>query len=203
MTGFDKGTPLPERWGRMITSDILQSKSLFILLKKIDMEFAESRRAQRCPHCGGPLYNAPYQRKPRGGPPDLDESFSQRLSLCCGSEGCRKRLLPQSVLFSGRRVYWGAVILVVTALRQGRNQGYTVEKLKELFKVTGSTLRRWSHYFREIFPVTPTWTLLSGRLLPPVSAEELPGSLLARFLQPGAEVSLGLASCLRALACGV
>jgi hypothetical protein len=187
----------------MITSDILQSKSLFILLKKIDVEFAESKRAQRCPHCGGPLYSAPYQRKPRGGPPDLEESFAQRLSLCCGAEGCRKRLLPQSVLFSGRRVYWGAVILVAVVLRQGRDRGYTVEKLKRLFGVTRPTLRRWIHYFRQIFPETPTWKRLSGRLLPPVSGEELPGSLLARFIQPGGDVSLGLASCLQALACGV
>jgi hypothetical protein len=187
----------------MITSDILQSKSLFILLKKIDEEIASSKKAQRCPHCGGPLYSAPYQRKPRGGPPDLDESFSQRLSLCCGAEGCRRRLLPPSVLFLGRRVYWGAVILVVVALRQGRDRGYTVEKLKRLFEVTRPTLRRWIRYFREIFPETPKWKLLSGRLLPPVSGEELPGSLLARFIQPGGDVLSGLVSCLRALASGV
>jgi hypothetical protein len=151
-------------------------------LKKIDVEFAESRRAKRCPHCGGPLYKAPYQRKPRGCPPDLDESFSQWLSLCCGVEGCRRRLLPPSVLFSGRRVYWGAVILVLVVLRQGRDRGYAVEKLTRLSGVTRPTLRRWMHYFREIFPETSIWKLLSGKLLPPVSAEELPGGLLTRFI---------------------
>ena len=42
-----------------------------------------------------------------------------RLSFCCGREGCRRRVLPPSVLFWGRRVYWAAVVLVVTAPCQG------------------------------------------------------------------------------------
>ena len=42
-------------------------------------------------------------RKPHGGPADLSETFSLRHSLCCGREGCRRRTLPPSVLFLGRR----------------------------------------------------------------------------------------------------
>jgi hypothetical protein len=169
----------------MITSQILQSKSLFILLQKIDLEMSESACKEKCPHCGGVLHRGWYQRKPRGGPAGLEASVSIRYSLCCGEEGCRKRLLPSSVLFSGRRVYFGVVFHVVVALRQNRVGGYTVEKLKQLFDVTRSTLSRWMQYFREIFPVTPVWKLLSGRLMPPVCVEKLPASLLERFIASG------------------
>ncbi len=186
----------------MITPEILQSKSLFILLQKIDTELAESVRMQRCPHCGGPLNYAPYQRKPRGGPPDLDESCSIRLSLCCGKDGCRKRLLPPSVLFWGRRVYWASVILVITALRQGRDRGYTIEKLKALCGATRSTLLRWMQYFRQLFPQSKAWKRLSGRLMPPVPDEDLPGGLLERFIKTSGGTEQGVTSCLKSLLVG-
>jgi hypothetical protein len=186
----------------MITPEILQSKSLFILLHKIDTELAEIARMQRCPYCGGPLHYAPYLRKPRGGPPDLDETFSTCLSLCCGREGCRRRLLPPSVLFWGRRVYWSSVLLVVTALRQGRDRGYTVEKLKELFGVTRPTLTRWMQYFRRIFPQSQAWKRLSGRLMPPVADGDLPCGLLERFIEAFGDTQRGLTACLKSLAVG-
>lgn len=183
----------------MIASEILQSKSLFILLQKIDVDLSESVRMQRCPHCGGALHYAPYQRKPRGGPPDLDANCSIRLSLCCGKDGCRKRLLPPSVLFFGRRVYWALAILVITALRQGRDRGYTVEKLKALCGVTRSTLIRWMQYFRQLFPQSNAWKRLSGRLMPPVPDEDLPGGLLERFIKESGDTEQGVTACLKSL----
>ena len=83
----------------MIPPEILNRKSLFSLLHKIDFEIAEQARARGCPIVGGPLHYANYPRKPRGGPPDLDEAFEIRYSLCCGREGCRRRVLPPSVRF--------------------------------------------------------------------------------------------------------
>jgi hypothetical protein len=82
----------------------------------------------------------------------MAEAYGIRLSLCCGRIGCRRRVLPPSVLFWGRRVYWAAVFLVVVALRQGRTRGYTVERLKALFGVTRPTLARWMRYFQQVFP---------------------------------------------------
>lgn len=151
------------------------------------------------PYCGGPLHYATYLRKPRGGPSDLDEAYAIRLSLCCGWEGCRRRVLPPSVLFWGRRVYWAAVLLVVTALRQGRDKGYTVERLKALFGVTRPTLTRWLSYFRQIFPCSQSWRRLSGRLMPPVNERELPRSLIERFVKTRGDPELGLTACLQAL----
>ena len=112
-------------------------------------------------------------------------------------------MLPPSVLFWGRRVYWAAVLLVVTALRQGRNRGYTVERLKALFGVTRPTLTRWLSYFRHIFPCSQSWRQLSGRLMPPVVEHELPRSLIERFVQTRGDPELGLVACLRAIILGL
>ncbi|MBI5441833.1 MAG: helix-turn-helix domain-containing protein [Deltaproteobacteria bacterium] len=151
------------------------------------------------PYCGGPLHRAGYERKPRGGPPDLPEIYSVRLSLCCGREGCRRRTLPPSVLFWGRRVYWAAVVLVLTALRQGRTEGATVRRLQELCGVTRPTLARWLRYFRDAFPQTRAWRALSGRLWPPVSSRALPEVIERFVVQARDGPEAGLVACLFAL----
>jgi hypothetical protein len=92
------------------------------------------------------------------------------------------------------------VVFLVTALRQGRTRGYTVERLKALFGVTRQTLIRWLGYFRQIFPCTQSWRCLSGKLIPPVDGQQLPASLIERFIRAGGDPEQGLASCLRALA---
>lgn len=150
------------------------------------------------PYCGGPLHQAPYERKPRGGPPDLADLYSIRLSLCCGRRGCRRRALPPSVLFWGRRVYWAGTLLVVTALRQGRTEGFTLRRVQALFGVTRPTLHRWLRYFREVFPQTRAWRAISGRLWPPVRSGAL-GDLVDRFVQARDGPETGLVACLAAL----
>ena len=71
----------------------------------------EPNQKPRMPYCEGPLHDANSWRKPRGGPPNLEKLFELRYSLCCGREGCRRRVMPPSVRFWGRRVYWAPVIL--------------------------------------------------------------------------------------------
>ena len=109
-------------------------------------------------------------------------------------------MLPPSVLFWGRRVYWASVVLVVTALRQGRTRGYTVERLKTLFGVRRPTLSRWLSYFRQMFPASRTWRQLSGRLMPALAGKHLVRGLIERFVQARGDPELGLTSCLQALA---
>jgi hypothetical protein len=154
------------------------------------------------PFCGGPLHYACYERKPRGGPPDLPAAYAVRFSLCCGQPGCRRRVLPPSVLFWGRRVYWAAVFLVVSALRQGRTRGYTVRRLQVLFGLTRPTLARWIRYFREQFPHSRGFQSIRGRLLPQVAVKRLPGSLIERFQKARGAYDLALLACLKALALG-
>lgn len=94
------------------------------------------------------------------------------------------------------------MLLVVTALRQGRNHGYTVERLQDLFGVTRPTLTRWLTYFRKLFPCSRAWLRLSGRLMPPVAEYELPGGLIDRFVQTRGDPERGLTVCLQAILLG-
>ncbi len=58
--------------------------------------------AKGCPGCEGPLHRGDYERKPRGAlVAAASEAFRVRHSLCCG--WCRRRALPPSVRFLGRR----------------------------------------------------------------------------------------------------
>ena len=105
------------------------------------------------------------------------------------------------MLFWGRRVYWAAVVLVVTALRQGRAEGVTAQRVQARFGVTRLTLVRWLRYFRDHFPQTATWRALVGRLWPPVRRDGLLGDLLGRFVRARGDPEAGLVACLGAL-CG-
>jgi hypothetical protein len=183
--------------------EAIQSESLFALLHKIDVDLAESARAGGCPYCEGPLHYASYQRQPRGGPKNLPEEYLTRLSLCCGDEKCRRRTLPLSVLFWGRRVYWGAVIIVVTALRQQRSEGYCADKICTMFGVPILTLKRWLTYFREIFPLSEIWQRLRSMLMPPVAPESIPLAVLERLGLARDDPGGTLIQCLRMLRLGV
>jgi hypothetical protein len=160
----------------------IQRSQLFLLLHKLDVEEAKEAQAKSC-SCGGRLHSAKYRRKPRGGPADLPEEYCFRLSFCCDREGCRKRVLPPSALFWGRRVYWGVVLWVVTALRQQRLDGFTAKRVQELFGIRRPTLDRWMRYFREIFPRSRSWQRVRGRISPAVSNQALPSALIEAFVQ--------------------
>jgi hypothetical protein len=160
-------------------------------LEEFDRQIAEAVAAAGCRHCGGPLHRGNYERKPRGGHiAEAGEAFRLRHSLCCGREGCRKRALPPSLRFLGRRVYLEAVVLLASALTMA------LEKLRMAREVTGvpaRTLRRWHGWWTEAFPSCAVWTELRARFVPPPPAvSELPRSLLERaqaVLAPGASVS--------------
>lgn len=182
--------------------ELLKKINLFSLLHQIDMDLANQCRQKRCSYCGGPLHLACYKRKPRGGPENLLEEYMVRQSLCCGQEGCRRRTLPPSCLFMGRRVYWGCVILVVMVLRQTKPRGAKTGKLMKMFGIDRKTLFRWIGYFRDQFPRHSQWQSLRGRISPVVQDNELPTSLVRYFLKHTKSSEEGLIQCLRFLAIG-
>ena len=153
------------------------------------------------PYCGGPLHYANYWRKPRGGPPDLQIFFDLRYSLCCGKEGCRRRVMPPSVRFWGRRVYWAPVVLLLTALRQGKNPEVTLERLKGLCGVWRSTVNRWRDYFLEIFPDSLPWLRLSGHVMIK-DTNRLVHDLLCLYYQKAQDPVKAMSKCLKGLAMG-
>jgi hypothetical protein len=152
----------------------------FARLEEIDERIAATAAAGRCRHCEGPLHTAHYRRKPRGGlVAAAGEAFTRRHSLCCGRRGCRKRALPPSLRFLGRRVYLEVMVVLASAM------ALIVATAREAVAASGVPLRTprsWGCWWREVFPRLPLWVELLARFVPPPPDDtELPRSLVARL----------------------
>src|SRR5438552_8267186 len=155
------------------------------LLVIADHDLAAATRAARCA-CGGALHSARYRRKPRGGPPaEFSEAYSWRESLCCARDGCRRRTTPPSLRFLGRRVYLGAVVVLVSAM----TGGVTAKRaavMRECVGVSLRTLQRWRAWWLGTFSQTAFWRSARARFAPAVDEQRLPASLLEPFaVMPG------------------
>jgi hypothetical protein len=161
--------------------DFPSGASFWVFLFQVDRDLAQTARAKGC-CCGGKLHAAPYPRKPRGSPDALPDDYAYRFSFCCSRDGCRKRVTPPSVRFLGRKVYLFAVVLLVSAMRQGPSPR-RVHELSQRFGADRRTIARWQVFWRELVPQTHFWKDVRGRL--PVTFEVLllPRSLLDAFLQ--------------------
>jgi hypothetical protein len=150
----------------------------FQKLTRIDEEIADAVRVGDCPACGGPLHRGNYARKPRGALlASNGETSVIRFSLCCGSEGCRKRALPPSVRFLGRRVYLGAVVIAVSVIARA------LENLGEIRSKTGvpaRTVRRWLEWWHVPFISTEVFVTVCARLVGAAIAQ-LPSSIFDRL----------------------
>ena len=158
---------------------LLREASFWLFLFTVDENLAADVHQEGCP-CGGHLHRANYPRKPRGGPADLPPPYGYRLSFCCERDGCRKRVTPRSVRFLGRKVYLGAVVILVAAMRQGPTPR-RVRELSQLFDVDRRTIERWQIFWREHFPQTAFWKVERGRLVPAVETTVLPLALVQAF----------------------
>jgi hypothetical protein len=160
--------------------DLPRTARFWSFLFAIDQDLAEATRKKACP-CGGRLHCANYPRKPRGTPLQLPEPQRLRLSFCCDRDGCRKRMAPPSVRFLGPKVYLGAVIILISAMRQGPTPR-RVRELSRRFGADRRTIARWQVFWREHFPRTPFWKVAQARLVPVVKIATLPYSLVDAFL---------------------
>ncbi|MFH1809425.1 MAG: helix-turn-helix domain-containing protein [Pseudomonadota bacterium] len=182
---------------------LLKNAAFYVFLAKIDRDLAAQVQANGCPFCEGHLHDAHYQRAGRGGFRNIPSWVYTRWSLCCGRAGCRRRTLPPSCLFLGRRWYWQGVILVAITMHQQRRKGYCVEQLITHFGVSRATVWRWLKYFREVFPQTSLWRSIRGLVGASVRDDALPQSLLEHFESTMKDAEEALGSCLRFLATGV
>lgn len=160
--------------------DARLAEEFFSRLQRLDEMIAARVAAERCRHCGGPLHQGNYQRKPRGAAVGAaGEAFGLRHSLCCGRRGCRKRALPPSLRFLGRRVYLEVVVVLASVWAQAMA---TIGAATAASGVPWRTLRRWGTWWREVFPRLSTWAELRARFVPPPPDETLlPRSLIARL----------------------
>jgi hypothetical protein len=183
--------------------EIIQKPNIFHVLYLIDKDLAKSTQSNRCPYCSGPLHQAHYYRKARGGPQNIPDDYLIRFSFCCGREQCRKRSISPSCRFLGRKVYWSCSILIILALRQNRPNSMSINKLISMFGVSRKTIKRWIRYFREEFPNTPMWQRLRGRVSSLIKNSELPGKLLSYFLSCSGSQEEGVIKCCQFLTNGL
>jgi hypothetical protein len=160
--------------------DLPRDARFWSFLLSVDQDLAETARKKAC-SCGGHLHCANYPRKPRGTPVQLPEPQLLRLSFCCDRDGCRKRVTPPSVRFLGQKVYLSAIIIVISAMRQGPTPR-RVRELSNRFRADRRTIARWQVFWREHFPQTSFWKIARARLVPLVEIISLPYSLLHAFL---------------------
>lgn len=159
---------------------LIRESSFYLLLLAFDRDLAEEYRGKACGTCGGRLHRSAYSRKPRGGPPELEEDYAVRESFCCDEDGCRRRLTPPSMRFLGRRVYLGGVVVLVSAMVHGVT-AKRASAMRELCGVNVRTLRRWRKWWSEEFARTCLWRRLRGRFVNRIDESFLPASLLEQI----------------------
>lgn len=161
------------------------------LLLRFDQDLAAAVRAGGCARCRAVLHSARYARKPRGVPAGLGQEYCQCLSLCCARDGCRQRATPPSLRFLGRKVYLGALVVLISAMRCGPTPA-RIAQLQELIGVSRRTILRWRQWWRCIFTQSLFWRAACGTFMPPVESADLPASLLERFAGDAAERLIAL-----------
>jgi hypothetical protein len=181
-------------------SELLKKKSLFHRLYTIDKQSAKKYKEMPCPHCSGPLHFANYPRKPRGEPDGIPEEYFIRFSLCCGQEGCRRRVIPPSCRFMDRKVYWHIVILII--ISEYQNKEINIFKLSKMFAVSRNTITRWIVFFQDTFSSSPQWQRIRGQVAASIKNNELPASLINHFLSFKSCAKDALVSCLKFLSQG-
>jgi len=160
--------------------ELPRDSRFWLFLLAVDQDLAQSAREKACP-CGGRLHAANYPRKPRGAD-DLPEDYGHRFSFCCERDGCRKRVTPPSVRFLGRKVYLAAIVVLVSAMRQGPSPR-RVRELSERFGADRRTIARWQVFWQEHVPQTPFWKVARARLPATIATVILPQALLEAFLR--------------------
>jgi hypothetical protein len=160
--------------------DLPPTARFWSFLFAVDQDLAATARKRGCP-CGGHLHSAHYLRKPRGTPLQLPQSPCLRLSFCCDRDGCRKRLTPPSVRFLGPMVYLSAIVILISAMRQGLSPRRARE-LSARFGADRRTIARWLVFWRDRFPRTPLWKIARARLMAPAENASLPSALVDAFL---------------------
>jgi hypothetical protein len=159
--------------------EILRDTRFYELLLEFDRQIADAAHGLPCRECGAKLHWGSFGRKPRGVPAGLGPEHLRRFSLCCAKDGCRTRETPSSVRFFSRKVFLGAMVVLISAMRSGLTPA-RMHRLKELVGVSRRTVLRWRDWWRTVFTMSPFWRAHQG-LAPAANTADLPASLLKSF----------------------
>lgn len=157
---------------------IVFESSFWTSLNKIDEWLAERLRSAGCQRCGSSLFRADYPRKPRWGwALQIADLTFRRISLCCGKEGCRRRVTPPSVRFLGRKVYVGVIVVLaaIVAEQFGRCAASASTG------VPSRTLEHWRTWWCGDFARSKFFAVARSLVAGEVVVASLPRSLLERF----------------------
>ena len=83
--------------------------------------------------------------------------------------------------FLGRKVYLAAIVILVSAMRQGPTPR-RVRELSARFGASESTITRWQTFWREHFPQTSFWKVARATFVTLGEIVSLPLSLVDAFL---------------------
>lgn len=161
-------------------TNFVSQPAFFSFLLEIDRSIAAEAHAKACIHCGGKLDRADFWRSGHGLPGGADAEVLRRFSLCCRTDGCRKRAMPDSVRFLRGMSYVSIVIVILSALNHGPAAKNTTP-LAAALKVSRQTVRRWIKWWRDVFPLSPLWRVGRGEFMPSLSEDNLPQSLLDHY----------------------
>ena len=106
-------------------------------------------------------------------------------SICCAlacavrRTGAATRETPGSLRFLGRKVFLGAMVVLISAMQSGLNPA-RMKRLKALVSVSRRTVMRWRDWWHTVFTDSPFWRAHRG-LAPAASTADLPASLLQSF----------------------
>lgn len=159
--------------------EILRDTRFYELLLGFDRQIADAAHALPCRECGAKLHWGSFGRKPRGVPAGLGPEHLRRFSLCCAKDGCRTRQTPSSVRFLSRKVFLGAMVVLISAMQRGLNSA-RMKRLKALVGVSRRTVARWRDWWHSVFTESAFWRAHRA-LAPLVSTADLPASLLQSF----------------------
>ena len=93
----------------------------------------------------------------------------------------RRRVMPQSCRFLGRKIYWFPVIICFVSEILSLTLKSNELKFLKHFQISRKTLVRWSLFFRNIFPKSPHWQSIRGFVSAKVKNDKLPLSLVDHF----------------------
>jgi hypothetical protein len=159
--------------------EILRDTRFYQLLLDFDQQIADAAHALPCRECGAKLHWGSFGRKPRAVPAGLGPEHVRRFSLCCAQDGCRTRDTPSSLRFLGRKVFLGAMVVLISAMQRGLNP-VRMKRLQALVGVSRRTVMRWRDWWRTVFTDSPFWRAHQA-LAPAASSADLPASLLQSF----------------------
>ena len=175
---------------------LLSNSTVVEALFCLERELASECRLKGCPHCGGELDRADYCRRPRGLSVALSRGQRRRISFCC--RRCRRRTLPESVVFVYSKVYLFLPVLLTLSLCQGFPSELSMRRCCALCGVSEPTVRRWREWLLK-FRESREWKLLRLRVTPLLEIQRFPQSLLEEFLKRSSDLITATIQTLRFL----